>query len=93
MNLHSEEISLQIFFYFKLFFCPPDEKNAKIVQGFYPQPPPGLCHQTIAEFTSPQDAHVHFTKFKNSVFVQKETLEKLLGQMFALSIIDSCSYY
>ena len=36
MNLHSKEISLQSFFYFKLFICPPDEKNTKMFQEFTP---------------------------------------------------------
>ena len=43
MNLHSKEISLQSFFYFKLFICLPDEKNTKIFQKFYPNP-----HQSSA---------------------------------------------
>ena len=70
--------SLQSFFYSKLFICPPDEKNTKMFQGFYPKAPPGLCHRPIAELTAPQDAHLHFITFQNSIFVQKGTLVKLL---------------
>ena len=44
----------------------------------------------VAELTALQDTHLHFTTFKNSIFVQKGTLVKLLGQMLALSIINSC---
>ena len=55
-----------------------------------PKPPPRLCHEPIAELTAPQDTQLHFTTFKNSIFVQKETLVKLHGQMLALRIINSC---
>ena len=39
-----------------------------------------------------KDTHLHFTTSKNSIFVQKETLVKLLGQMLALKIINSCNH-
>ena len=92
MNLHSKEISLQSLFYFKLFICPSDEKRPTFFRGFTPKPPPRLCHEPIAELTAPQDTHLHFTTSKNSIFVQKETLVKLPGQMLALKIINSCNH-
>ena len=52
-----------------------------------PNPPPRLCHEPVAELTAPQDTHLHFTTFKNSIFVQKGILVKLLGQMLALRLI------
>ena len=55
-----------------------------------PEPQPRLCHEPVAELTAPQNTHLHFTTFKNSIFVEKGTLVKLLGQMLALSIINSC---
>ena len=67
------------------------KKDQKFFRGFTPKPPPRLCHEPVAELTAPQDTHLHFTTFKNSIFVQKGTLVKLLGQMLALSIINS--YY
>ena len=89
MNLNSKEISLQSFFYFKLFICPPDEKRPTFFRGFTPETPTRLYHEPVAEITAPQDTHLHFTTFKNPIFVQKGTLVKLLGQMLALSIINS----
>ena len=79
LNLHSKGISLHSFFYFKLFICPPDKKNTNIFQEFYPQFQPGLWHEPVAEFNATQDAHLHFTTFKSSIFVQKGTLVKQLG--------------
>ena len=38
-------------------------------------------HGLVVELASPREPHVHFTTFKNSIFVQKQTLVKLLGQM------------
>ena len=38
MVLHSKEINLQSFFYFKIFICPPDEKNTEMFQGFNTNP-------------------------------------------------------
>ena len=66
------------------------KKRSKFFGGFTPEPPPRLCHEPAAELTAPQDTHLHFITFKNSNFVQKGTLVKLLGQMLALSIINSC---
>ena len=66
------------------------KKRLKFLGGFRPEPLPRLCHEPGAELTAPQDTHLHFTTFKNSIFVQKGTLVKLLGQMLALSIINSC---
>ena len=66
------------------------KKDQNFLRGFTPEPPPRLCHGPYAELTAPQDTHLHFTTCKNSVFVQKGTLVKLLGQMLALSIINSC---
>ena len=43
------------------------------------EPPPKLRHETVAEVTAPQDAHLHFAPFEKSIFVQKQTLLKLLG--------------
>ena len=70
LNLHSKEISLHSFLYFKLFICPPDEKRPKLFRGFTPESPPRLCHEPVAELTAPQDTHLHFTTFKNSVKIQ-----------------------
>ena len=72
LNLHSKEISLQSFFYFKLFICLPDEKNTKIFQRFYPQPPPGLCHGPFAKLTAHQDAHLHFKHSKTQPLFKME---------------------
>ena len=41
----------------------------------------GLHHETVAEVTAPWDPNFHFTEFNNSIFVQKRTSMKLLGQM------------
>ena len=61
-------------------------------QNFLGVLPPNLHHhEPIAELTASQDTHLHFTTLKNSIFAQKGTLVKLLGQMLALSIINS--YY
>ena len=32
-------------------------------------------HAIVTELTAPPDPHLHFTAFKNSIFVQKWTLE------------------
>ena len=40
---------------------------------------PRLFHERIAEITAPQNPHLHFATFKNSVFVQKWKLVKLVG--------------
>ena len=66
------------------------KKDLKFFRSFTPEPPPGLCHEPVAELTTSQDTTLHFTTFRNSIFVQKGTLVKLLGQMLALSIINSC---
>ena len=55
------------------------EKIQKGFRGFSPQFLPGLCHRPVVELSAPQDAHLHFITFKNSIFVQKGTLVKLLG--------------
>ena len=44
-----------------------------------PKPLTGLCHELVAELTAPPDPQLHFTIFKNSIFVQKQTVVKLLG--------------
>ena len=72
---------------FKLFIYSPHEKRPKFFRGFTPKPPPRICHEPVAELTAPQDTHLHFTTFKNSIFVQKGILLKLLGQMLALRLI------
>ena len=41
----------------------------------------GRRHELVAELTAPRDPHVHFTTFENSIFVQKQTLVKLLKYM------------
>ena len=66
------------------------KKNTKMFQGFCPQLPLGLCHRPVVELTAPQDTHLHFIVFKNSIFVQKGTLVKLLREMLTSSIINSC---
>ena len=68
------------------------KKDQNFLGVLPPKPPPRLCHEPIGELTAPQDTQLHFTTFKNSIFVQKETLVKLLGQMLALSIINSYSH-
>ena len=61
--------------------CPPDVRRA--FRGFTPPPPPepqeGLRHEPIVELAAPQDLHLHFTTFENSIFVQRRALVKLLG--------------
>ena len=74
-----EIIVLQSFFCFKLFICPPDVKNKIFQRSYPPKPFPRLCHEPVAEFTASPDTHLHFTTFKNSIFVQKQTLVKVLG--------------
>ena len=53
--------------------------------------PPNL-HQGFAMNPLRSLQHLHFTTSKNSIFVQKETLVKLPGQMLALKIINSCNH-
>ena len=60
--------------------------------GLNPEPLTGLCHEPAAELTAPQETHLHFTTFKNSIFVQKGTLINLPEQMLALSINNSCCH-
>ena len=43
-----------------------------------PKPPPELSHKPVAKLAAPQDSHLHFTTFENSIFVQKQALVKLL---------------
>ena len=69
-------INLQIFFYFKLFMCSLDVKRSKYFKAFIP---PNPHRELAAELTAPQDPHVRFTTFESSIFVQKRTLERLLG--------------
>ena len=45
------------------------------------EPLPWLCHEPVAELTALWDPHLHFTTFKNSIIVQKQTLVKLFGRM------------
>ena len=66
------------------------KKDRNLLGFLPPEPPPGLCHELVAELTAPQDNYLHFTTFKSSIFVQKGKLVKLIGQMIALSIINSC---
>ena len=68
------------------------KKDQNFLGVLPPEPPPRLCHEPVAELTAYQDTHLHFTTFKNSIFVQQGTLVKLLGQMLALSIINSYYY-
>ena len=68
------------------------KKKSKFFRGFTPESPPRFCHEPFAELAAPQDTHPHFTPFKNSIFVQKGTLLKLLEQILALSIINSFYY-
>ena len=66
------------------------KKDQNFFRGFTPESPPRLCHEPVAELAAPHDTRLHFATFKNSIFVQKGTLVKLLRQMLALSIINSC---
>ena len=43
------------------------------------EPPPRLRYESVAELTAPGEPQLRFTKFKNSILVQKRTLVKLLG--------------
>ena len=46
-------------------------------QGFHPfEPSPGCHYELVAELAAPQDPHIHFTTFKNSIFVQKMDISK-----------------
>ena len=65
------------------------KKDQNFLGVLPPELPPKFCHEPVAELTAPQDTHLHFTPSKNSIFVQKFTLVKLLEQMLALSIINS----
>ena len=67
------------------------KKDQKFLGVLPPNHHQGSAMNPVAELTAPQDTHLHFTTFKNSIFVQKGTLVKLLGQMLALSIVNS--YY
>ena len=54
-------------------------KDQYILRFLASELPPGLHHKPIADLTTPGDPHIHFTAFKNSIFVQKWALVKLLG--------------
>ena len=67
-------------------------KKVKVFQELYPHElPPRLCNEPLAELTALQDPHLHFTTFKNSIFVQILTLVKLLGWMPGIEIISDLS--
>ena len=68
------------FFYFKLFICPSDAKKNNFFSGDHPpEPPSGLCHESVLKLRAFWDPHVHFATFEKSIFVQKRTLVKPLG--------------
>ena len=73
-------ITLQSFFYFKLFICPPDVKRSKYFRSFYPENPQQgstiYLLQTLQHLENPTYILQHL---KNSIFVQKRTLVKLPG--------------
>ena len=48
-------------------------------QEFYPSEPLGLCYEPFAVLTVPRDSHPNLKTFENSIFIQKQTLVKLLG--------------
>ena len=60
---------LLVFFYFKLFICPPDVKRSKFSVALFPELSPGFSHESLVELTTPQEPHLHFTTFKNLVIV------------------------
>ena len=63
-------------------------------QGFYSsEPSPRQCHELVAELKAPQDPHIHFTTFKNSIFVQKGTLVNCLAKCLTLDSQDLFCWY
>ena len=54
-------------------------KKVKIFQMLNPLNPHQGSTMNTAEITAPCKPQLHFTTFKNSIFVQKQTLVKLLG--------------
>ena len=67
------------FLYFKQFIDLPDLKISIYFRGFTALEHllTRLRHEPaiiITELATPQDSHLHFTTFKNSIFVQKWTL-------------------
>ena len=66
------------FLYFKQFIDLPDLKISICFRGFtaFEHLLTGLRHEPviIMELATPPDSHLHFTTFKNSIFVQKWTL-------------------
>ena len=62
-----------VYFYFKLFVCPPDIKWPKCFGGYTPhEPPPRPCFEFIVVGTVPWETHLHFTTVKDSIFVKKD---------------------
>ena len=58
--------------YSKLFMCPLDVKRPKCFRDFTPlNPPQDAAMNSLRS--------LHFATFENSIFVQKQTLVKLLG--------------
>ena len=55
------------------------KKGQKFSEALPHQLPPRLCYEPVVERAAPLKAHLSFTTFKNSVFVQKQTLVELLG--------------
>ena len=56
LTLHSKQISLLGFFYFKLYICPSDVKSPFFSGTFHPELPPGFCNDQVVERMAP-----HFT--------------------------------
>ena len=62
-----------VYFYFKLFVCPPDIKWPKCFGGYTPhEPPPTPCFEFIVVGIVPWETHLHFTTVKDSIFVKKD---------------------
>ena len=84
------KLACKVFFYFKLFMCPPDVKMPNFSGALPLEPPTGLCHEPTAELIAHSDPHLHFTIIfwlffmkqniqKLRIFVQNQTLAKLVG--------------
>ena len=76
LNLHSRQIGLQGFFYFKLFICPVDIKRPKLLRDLLTEPSSGFRHEPVVELIALRDPKLGFTTFENSLSVQKMDITK-----------------
>ena len=80
LNLHSKQINLKGFFYFKLFHCPPDVKKGQTFsETLLHELLAGLHYKSVVGLRAPRDRNLHFTILKTQSLFKKWTLVTLLG--------------